>query len=476
MRKVFVVLTVVVLLVTACTLPSKTLVPATPLPSLPTNAPTQPLFVTPTDIPNTPTLPPTEAPPSTETIPPTVPPPSQKKLSVESSTPSEFASVLFQDDFSTDQGVWPQNKGVSNEISITEITNGELVVNLIQEMHDLIVPFDFAIDGPVMIQVEARLLEGDHSASYGFTCAYEDDYNFYGMTVAENGYIEIFQWDEGKRETLQESSGSTAIRRGTNVLKAVCDEDMVGMFANDELVASYLSLSTLSGDVGLMVGTLASGNIKVGFDNFVLMGLNYDTQATLPTEYPVATIAPELPSGVLFFDDFESENEAWGMSDDDFSTEWVEGGLLMAKMHKTYFDISYDLDIDFGGPLQVDVYGMSLEGNKNTAYGVMCGFLGDGNYYGMTVTELRHASIYRWANDIREPLWDLYDVPAIQRDGNHLTGVCDGRTLEFYVNGQLLKTIKVYQSIEGKVGVVGGSRGSNEVVVGFDDFTVTSLE
>jgi len=154
----------------------------------------------------------------------------------------------------------------------------------------------------------------------------------------------------------------------------------------------------------------------------------------------------------------------------------ISNGQLTATIHETYFDISLPLDMSFSGSLQIDVDGRSLEGHKNTTYGLMCGNTENGDYYGMVVTELRHASIYSWSKGVRTPLWDLYDVPAIQRDGNHLTGVCKGKTLEFYVNGQLLKTMKVYNPIEGGVGLVYGSRGSDEVTLGFDNFVVTSLE
>ncbi len=482
MRKLTLVLVVMVLLVLACTLPRKVPTPTTQAPSLPTSAPTQPPQAPPTDIPNTPTplptqpLPPTETSQPTATQTPTAVPPTATQQPTSTSESSEYATVIFEDDFSSDKSVWPLNGDEIDDVSITNIIEGKLVVNVIKKMYDIFIPLDLSINGPVLIQVDAMLSEGDSTTAYGFICGYKDDDNTYGLAVSENGYVEIFRWENGKRATLSDASGSTAVRKGKNVLQAVCDENMIGLFANDELVVNYVSLTPLSGGVGLLAGTLDSGNIKISYDNFVLTKLNYEAQTILPTATPDQPSETESPTGVLFSDDFSSDNQVWMIEDGDLATEVISGGRLSATIHKTYYDIRIPLDMEFTGPLQIDVDGLNLEGNKNTAYGVMCGVTEEGDYYGMTVTELRHASIFRWAKDVREPLWDLYDVKAIQTSGNHITGVCNGRTLEFYVNGQLLKKYKVFTPIQGGVGLVVGSRGSNEVTLGFDNFVVTSLE
>ena len=492
MRKLVLVLVVMILLVLACTLPRKAQTPATPPPTLPTSAPTQPPQPLPTDIPSSPTTLPTQTTAPTETLQPTATlqptetpmptaiPPTATSLPTATSAATEFASLLFEDDFSTDKGVWPQDGDENDGISVTNIIDGQLVTNAIERMYDIFIPLDFAVDGPVLIDVEAELMQGDISGSYGIMCAYKDDDNYYGMTASENGYIEIYRWENGERETLEETTNTTVVKQGKNSLQAICDKDMLGFFVNNELVGSYLSLSALSGDVGLLAGTLDLGNITVGFDNFVMTRLNYETETSLPTEAPTASPAAPteevLADGILFVDEFDSDNGLWAIDDDKISTEVISDGQLTATIHETYYDISIPLDKSFSGPLQIDVDASRLIGHKNTGYGVVCGLQEGGDYYGMTVTDLRHASIFKWGNDTRTPLWDLYDVAAINKGGNHISAVCNGKTLEFYVNGKLLKTLTTKQPIEGMVGVMVQSFGSDEVTLGFDNFVVTSLE
>jgi hypothetical protein len=128
-------------------------------------------------------------------------------------------------------------------------------------------------------EVEATQLSGPLNNGYGMLIRvdYETD-SYYVFEVSGDGFIWIGYCTDLCNEVSESLVGggwfrSPAVRQGlleTNHLKVLAEASQLAFFVNGIQVGRTSDSRLIEGDVAVMVETLGRGDVRVGFDNFVV--------------------------------------------------------------------------------------------------------------------------------------------------------------------------------------------------------------
>lgn len=181
---------------------------------------------------------------------------------------ARHGATLFKDDFSVTPNGWGTMGREGGEIGF-QYEGLVITVNLPNFLF-------WSVNGDVYadtkIDVDAVLLDGSPNDNFGVICRYQDNKNFYGFLVSHDGYYGIFKMIDGQ-VVMPSISGdmgySDAIRQGgvVNHIKAICEEDLLTLIVNDEVLAEVKDASFSSGQIGLIAGAYDAPGVKILFDN-----------------------------------------------------------------------------------------------------------------------------------------------------------------------------------------------------------------
>ena len=189
-------------------------------------------------------------------------------------TPTENAEVIFQDDFSTQNGFWvtaQEDPGI-----IYEYSNGAYRLTAVDEA----VVFSSAptIDFPADVRVEVDLTQtaGTYNTAMGIVCrlTYTSEGNsMYFLYITKDGTAMITKYVYDQKTLLAGSDEIlSAVHAGnvTNHLRADCSGNSISLYVNGTRVLSVTDESLVSGAAGVMIGTADIEDAVVLFDNFVV--------------------------------------------------------------------------------------------------------------------------------------------------------------------------------------------------------------
>ena len=187
-------------------------------------------------------------------------------VTMEADLPPE-GSIIYQDDFSTTQGgawSWQGSEGsvafVSDELHLTV---------LVPEFFIWGVPGRSFSD--VILDVDTRVVTPAGDGDFGLLCRVQDNQNFYGMEISEDGYYAVWKMINGEFIPLVDWAYSSLIDTRQPVhLSAACVGSTLALIVDGELLAEIRDSDLAGGDVGVVAGTWETAPLVVGFDNFVV--------------------------------------------------------------------------------------------------------------------------------------------------------------------------------------------------------------
>jgi hypothetical protein len=198
-----------------------------------------------------------------------------------------------------------------------------------------------------------------------------------------------------------------------------------------------------------------------------------------PTPKPAAT---PTPSGVLFNDDFSSqqvsEDNGWSFkAGDNVDRNWSANKLIISIKKKQYLGLNWPDGArdDFGAEVEAQPnsasaeYGIAfrISDDKNSYY--VFGITTDGKYY------LDKLINDEWADP--SPVNKTASQYVKQgKAKNTLAVLAEGSKISLYINGFGVKTITDKSLSEGTVGVFAGSGNSNSAEVAFSRMTILSVD
>jgi Raf kinase inhibitor-like YbhB/YbcL family protein len=206
--------------------------------------------------------------------------------------------VLFQDDFEDTNSGWESYREFDGVLDYEEggyrmwvdVPENLFWVNANQEYSD------------VRVEVDAKVIDGPEANQFGVMCRLDSEtFDYYFFLISSEGTYLIGKQTEWAIEYLAESSEpSDVIRKDfqeTNHIRADCEEDILRLFVNDELLLEVQDPDLEEGDVGLAVGTVGESGVDVMFDNFTLYGPEgvQEGGETMPLQITSAAFVNEDP-------------------------------------------------------------------------------------------------------------------------------------------------------------------------------------
>lgn len=455
-KKLFLIGIVMMLGLSACSLPRLVKVDptATPKPSQPTALPTtqdEPTAVAPTDVPPVENLPllPAELADSVSIGESLISETFDENGSWNSSDDPEFGAEVVD-------GVYRMYLNTANWMLWSE--SGEV-------MHE-----------SVMMDLDVAFVSGSEENNQGMLCRYVDDENFYTLTVGSDAWVEIMKVYQDEQEPLFGEYMDSLVDPLENHLQGFCIGDRIILYVNGELAADVQDSDLTIGDVGLAIGTYDEPQVTIDFDNFFVYEVEGDfTETESPEKETGDTFSLNLVDEwtVSYSDDFDTPNNGrWTEFDgEDVLTQWQDGRFAFDAYATgiTAISTTNELSLD-DVVVQAEVYRMDdVLGND---MGLVCRYQDPDNYYSLSFGNDDYVAIYKTVDGNWESLFNEFldiDLSA----GYHKVAVsCIGTELSLYVDDQLLISVSDGDLSTGDVGLLAGTYEDVPIRLAFDNFVV----
>ncbi len=192
----------------------------------------------------------------------------------------------------------------------------------------------------------------------------------------------------------------------------------------------------------------------------------------------------DLPSNVLFQDDFSRTSSGWdrvniegeGMTD-------YQDGVYRIQVLTAETIVWSNPGLDFSD-VQIEVDSTKVGGPDDNDFGVICRYeeLGNDqyNYYFFLISSDGYYGIGKVLGDSQELIGtDVLVTSEHINQGmaaNHIRADCVGSTLTLYVNGQMLTSQRDTNLTSGDVGLLASTYGTAGTDIHFDNFSVLKPE
>jgi hypothetical protein len=181
--------------------------------------------------------------------------------------------VLYQDDFSADNGAWLLESDMEATASIHD---GRLFLNI--DSANLIAWAELKDQkyNNFELQVDAIQVGGPDNNSYGVVFRMKDPSSYYRFDISGDGYYALTRRDAADGGSwvwiTDDWQESDAINRGAsaNHIKIVAQDEQFDFWINGEKITSIQDGAYRTGTIGLDAGTFHESGVQVAFDNLVI--------------------------------------------------------------------------------------------------------------------------------------------------------------------------------------------------------------
>ena len=194
----------------------------------------------------------------------------------------------------------------------------------------------------------------------------------------------------------------------------------------------------------------------------------------LACQFPMS---PYSSGDVIFVDDFSEKNEIWDIWEkpDESAVSFFENGLIMI-VSKPNLDIITTNNVSYPDVL-IQTTAQKRLGSNDNAYGIVCRYLNDRNYYGFLISSDGYYGIVKVVEGEYELLSSEnmeFDESIHQGKGeNSISAKCERNTLTISINGVEKASVYNNDLTAGKTGLITGSFSeADETAVLFDNFIV----
>ena len=124
-----------------------------------------------------------------------------------------------------------------------------------------------------VVQADINKVSGSNDNNYGLICRFEDERNFYAGQVSSDGYAGILKVRNGEYQLIgiEEMIPVAAILGGeaVNEVRLDCIQDTITLYVNGEIADTQTDETFISGEVGMIAGTISGYDGVFQFDNFI---------------------------------------------------------------------------------------------------------------------------------------------------------------------------------------------------------------
>ena len=178
---------------------------------------------------------------------------------------------------------------------------------------------------------------------------------------------------------------------------------------------------------------------------------------------------------LLFQDDFSNTDSGWDTWYENGSMIAYQEGGLRFFVNESHYDYFSSPGKVFDN-VKIDVDATRLDGPDDNDFGLICRFQDGNNFYAFLIGSDGYTGILKVLNGnyimISADGMEFSSSIVSGRNVNHLTALCTGSNLVFWVNGEKLYDIQDSDFARGDVGLIAGTREVPGVDIFFDNFTV----
>jgi hypothetical protein len=215
------------------------------------------------------------APPPATTRPIATEPPTTTPPPLPTATP---IGQLVVDDFSQPGGGFAVIEHADGSVAYAE---GKLRMVLLVELLEWISLSRRVDTDNVTVEVDVTQVSGPDRNEMAVLCRYQpddgdtpiDDERFVALAISGEGEYAIWQKRDGERTYLVEWTAAPGLTTGPGAphhLTASCQDDRLLLEADGQVLAETTDPAPTSGDVALMAGLRAEGQLVVEFDNVIV--------------------------------------------------------------------------------------------------------------------------------------------------------------------------------------------------------------
>lgn len=181
--------------------------------------------------------------------------------------PTESGVVIFEDDFSTNTGLWTEANDAGDYALVTQ---GLLIINVTTINQVVLSLTNFTLQNFDM-RVRATQMAGPNDNGYGVIFGYTGPDSLYRFDIAGDGYWGVSRYQSGAWQPIVVLTQHSAISPGaaTNDLRIVSDAGTVWFYCNEQLLGNAL-LNVPEGRVGVFASTFDAPDVQVAFDNVIV--------------------------------------------------------------------------------------------------------------------------------------------------------------------------------------------------------------
>ena len=174
----------------------------------------------------------------------------------------------FSDDFDTpNKGNWT----IFNESAVvSEWRNGRFAFDFNEAMMTATSITNDLDLSDVVVQMEVYRVGDVIENDMGLVCRYQDQDNYYSMSVGNDDYVTIYKTVAGTWTALFNEFVDTDLSGDYHQMTISCIGTELSLFIDGNLMAKVNDSELSTGDVGLISGTYDSVPVVLEFDNFVV--------------------------------------------------------------------------------------------------------------------------------------------------------------------------------------------------------------
>ena len=187
-------------------------------------------------------------------------------------------------------------------------------------------------------------------------------------------------------------------------------------------------------------------------------------------------LPPPSQTNAIFQDDFSNPGSGWEAENYDAGSVGYKDGVYSVTSGNTNSTMWGVANRSFDNlVIEVDATQVSAGPENDNDYGVICREQGDGNGYYLLVSGDGYYAILKGEGGEFGKLVDWTQSDAVRQGNatNHIKAVCNGSTLELFVNGQRLATAEDSAFTQGDIALTTTTYEDVPSEVHFDNLVVS---
>jgi hypothetical protein len=175
--------------------------------------------------------------------------------------------IIYQDDFSDVTTGWPVQSDASGSVGYS---NGQYFIEVDEPTF-----YNWVNGGEnladMVITVNTEVIQTTGNGEYGLICRYQDNDNFYLLTITEDSKYAIILREKGNWVNLVDYSGFDRQSDPKNSkIEASCIGNTLTLSVNGEILEKVNDNTVKNGDYGLIIGTDVKSGLRIAFDDLVV--------------------------------------------------------------------------------------------------------------------------------------------------------------------------------------------------------------